>query len=324
MLAVRLVEFTNTPGAVHPGVFPRPVPANGQVLVEVKAAGINPSDLLNIRGGFDHTVLPRIVGRDFAGRVVEGPAHLRERDVFGSGGGELGYTVDGTHAQFLVLDQGAVALRPPSLPVDLAATAGVPFVTAWHALVERAHLSRDAWVIVSGAAGAVGNAAIQIAHYAGAHVVALVKDDSELPLLDRGKIAGVAHSDKGDLGEVVRKATGGEGCDIALNTVGSPIFHELLDALRLGGRQAVISGVGGREVTFDLKNLYRRDYSVIGVNSANLTAVQSAQMLTEMSAGFDSGQMQPQRITDRVPLERANDAYAKAEAANSKVVLLME
>src|SRR5579871_523977 len=243
MLAVRLHKFTNSPSSVKPEQVSKPSAGDGEVVVQIDAAGINPSDLINIRGGFDHTVLPRIVGRDFAGRVVEGPAHLLGRDVFGSGGGELGFTHDGTHAEFVVLDENAITLRPPSLSPEEAAIAGIPFVTAWHALVERSQLTRGAWVLVSGAAGAVGNAAVQIAHYAGAQVVALVKDASEDELLDREKVAAVARSDEQNLDAVVREATDGKGCDIALNTVGSPIFHELLAALRDEGRMAIISGV---------------------------------------------------------------------------------
>src|SRR5579885_3757253 len=125
MLAVRLERFTNSPGSVRAIDVPKPVPSGDEVLVEVQAAGVNPSDVINIRGGFDHTVLPRIVGRDFAGRVVEGPPHLLGRDVWGCGGGELGFTHDGTHAEFIVLDQDAVTLRPPSLAPEEAAIAGV-------------------------------------------------------------------------------------------------------------------------------------------------------------------------------------------------------
>lgn len=324
MLAVRLERFTNSPGTVRATDAPKPVPADGEVLVEIQAAGVNPSDVINIRGGFDHTVLPRIVGRDFAGRVVEGPPHLLGRDVWGCGGGELGYTKDGTHAQFLAIERDGVALRPASLSADEAASAGVPFVTAWHALVQRSQLARGSWVLVSGAAGSVGYAAVQIARYAGAKVVALVKDETEIDLLDRSAVAAIARSDRGDVAQVVRDATGGEGCDVALNTVGASIFHDLDACLCRGGRMAIISAAGGREVTFDLKRLYREDHALIGVNTANLSAAQCAQMLAEMSAAFESGFMTPQRISDRRTLEHANEAYELAEHPNSKVVLLAE
>ncbi len=324
MLAVLLKEFTDSPGSLRAAEVSKPAPGPGEVLVQVDAAGINPSDLLNIKGGFDHTELPRIVGRDFAGRVVEGPPHLLGRDVWGSGGGELGYTRDGTHAQFVVLPQDAVALRPEGLNVDRAGAAGVPFVTAWHALIERAGLTRNLWVVVSGAAGAVGSAALQIVHFAGSRSVALLKDESELPRLDRSRAAAVAFANKNDLEAVVKEATGGAGCEIALNTVGSPIFAALAAALGRGGRMAIISGAGGREVQLDLMSLYRRDLSLIGVNSANLTAAQCARILTEMSAGFESGQIRPPPVGPRFPLSRANEAYSAAAAATSKVVFVAE
>lgn len=322
MLAVLLKAFTDSPGSLRATEVPEPALQPGEVLVRIEAAGINPSDLLNIKGGFDHTELPRIVGRDFAGRVVDGPPHLLERDVWGSGGGELGYTRDGTHAEFLALPEDAVALRPQPLDAEHAAAAGVPYVTAWHALVERSGLTRNRWVIVSGAAGAVGTAALQIVRYAGSRSVALLKDESELERLDRVKPDAVAFSTKNDLESVVKKATGGAGAEIALNTVGSPIFPVLMAALSLGGRMAIISGVAGREVNLDLMNLYRRDISLVGVNSANLTAAQSARVLTEMHAAFETGQIRPPGIGPRFPLSRANEAYEAAAAPNSKVVLV--
>lgn len=320
MLAVLLREFTDKPETVAASEVPKPAPGAGEVLVAIEAAAINPSDLVNMRGGFSHTKLPRVIGRDFAGRVVKGPPHLQAREVFGSGGGELGYTRDGTHAQFLALPEDAIALRPAALSVEQAASAGVPFVTAWHALVERANITRDAWVLISGAAGAVGTAATQISHYAGAHVIALIKDASETELLDRTKISAVASSNAGDLEEVVRKATGGNGCDIALNTVGSPIFPALLSSLRKHGRMVVISAVAGREVTLDLRNFYRSELTLIGVDSASLSASESARMLTEMTAAFESGQIKPPQVSARFPLEHANLAYEAAAKPNSKVV----
>lgn len=320
MLGVLLREFTDKPETVAASEVSKPTPGSGEVLVAVEAAAINPSDLVNIRGGFPQTKLPRILGRDFAGRVVEGPPHLLGREVWGSGGGDLGYTRDGTHAQFIALPENAIALRPSALSSEQASSVGIPFVIAWNSLVQRAQLTRGAWVLISGAAGAAGNAATQISHFAGAHVIALIKDESEIELLDREKIAAIARSDKHDVEDVVRDKTGGLGCDIAMNTVGAPIFPELLASLRTNGRMVIISAVAGREVSLDLKELYRRDLTLIGADSAKLSASDCAKMLTEMTAAFESGQMKPSQISERYPLEHANLAYEAASKPNSKVV----
>jgi NADPH:quinone reductase-like Zn-dependent oxidoreductase len=100
--------------------------------------------------------VPRILGHDFAGRVCEGPADLIGQDVWGSGG-ELGIWRHGTHAEYLALPRDGVAPRPRALSVEAAAAVGVPFLTAWAALMDRDRLQAGEWVIIAGAAGAVGS-----------------------------------------------------------------------------------------------------------------------------------------------------------------------
>src|SRR5579864_1598694 len=102
-------------------VSERPAPSikPGEVLVQLDAAGINPSDLASVQGRFPHAVLPRIVGRDFSGAVVEGPAELVGSKVWGTGG-DLGITRDGTHAEYLALPKQAVARRPGNLSAEQA------------------------------------------------------------------------------------------------------------------------------------------------------------------------------------------------------------
>lgn len=326
MLAVRLTEFLESPGSATVSEVPQPSLQPGEVLVRVEAAAINPSDVLNIRGGFPHTRLPRIVGRDFAGRVVQGPPHLLDREVWGSGGGDLGYTRDGTHAEFIALPEDGVALRPARLSAEDAAASGLAYVTAWLALIDRARLRRDECVLVSGAAGAVGSAAVHIAHYAGARTIALIKDGSERNRIDSKKIAAVAQSDTGDLEAVVRDATNGKGCDVALNVVGAPLFEPLMAVLAERGRMAIISGAGGRVVEhFNIMDLYRRDLSIVGVNTASdlLTVHEAAEMLTELHAAFQAGQVEPVRSSGRFPLKEAPEAYARvARTAGDKIVLV--
>ena len=321
MRAVLLREFTHSPGTLNSSEVETPAPGPGEALVQTEAAAINPSDLLNIRGGFAHTVLPRVIGRDFAGRVTVGPPHLRGREVWGAGG-DLGYTHDGTHAEFVAVPEDGVALRPSNLSAPEAASAGIPFITAWCGLVDRARIKRGDWVIVSGAAGSVGSAAVQISWYVGAHVIALIKDAGERELIDQQKIAAVAQSDKNDLQEVVREATDGDGAAIALNTVGSLVFASLLASLADRGRMIVVSGVAGREVErLDLMNLYRRDLELIGLNTANLSLEECAKILAELYAPFESGAFTPPRVTATYSLDQAQEAYARAaHGSNEKIV----
>jgi NADPH:quinone reductase len=306
--------------ALAPRDIPAPTPGPGDVLVEVQAAAINPSDIVSAEGRFGKTSLPRTLGRDFAGRVVDGPADLVGRDVYGSGG-DLGIRRDGAHAEYVVLPRDAVAIRPKNLTAEQAAAIGVPFVTAWTGVIDVGQLEHGQWVVASGAAGAVGGAATQLAVAHGGHVVALVKDDAEATRLDHKEIAAVARSDRNDLVDVVRTVTGGRGADLALNGIGAAVFQPMLDALVAGGALVVYSAAGGREVTLDLLTFYHRRLRLLGVDTVAADAVQCARILTKLTPLFESGALRPLPILERYPLSDAARAYARVAAgAPGKII----
>ena len=117
--------------AIAPGIVDSelPDPPPGHVVVQVKAAAVNPSDVKAALGLMPHAVWPRTPGRDFAGVVAAGPAEWRGVEVWGTGG-DLGMTRDGTHSRFLVLPLTALSRKPASVSLAEAAAVGVPFVTA--------------------------------------------------------------------------------------------------------------------------------------------------------------------------------------------------
>src|SRR5690606_26849604 len=199
----------------------------------------------------------------------------------------------------------------------------VPFTTAWSALVDAGGLAAGEWVIISGAAGAVGSAAIEIAAARGCRVVALVLDDTEAERLDRTKVAAVATSERDDLVSVTRSATGERNADLALNGVGGVIFQPLLDALADGGRMVVYSAAARREVQLDLFTLYRRRLQLAGVNTGVLAATDGARILTELTPPFESGVLAPHPAVERHPLSAAASAYALvASGSPAKIVLV--
>jgi NADPH:quinone reductase-like Zn-dependent oxidoreductase len=304
-----------------------PVPATGpaDVLVKVAASGINPSDIASVEGRFPNDVLPRIVGRDFSGTVIKGPKELVGAQVWGSGG-DLGITRDGTHAEYIALPAEAVVPRPKNLSMGEteAAAVGVPFIAAFSALVRLGRVKAGEWVIVSGAAGSVGQAAIEIARAKGAHVVALVRDASERERIKSTAVEAIAQSDKADLEAVVRQATRGKGADLALNGVGSSIFASLAAALALGGRHILYSVVGGREATLDILAFYRNQSSLFGLDTQKLNATECAGILKELVPLFESGSLEPPVIAERYPLSDAAAAYKRVAAAKTgKVVLVI-
>jgi NADPH2:quinone reductase len=303
---------------------PKPSIKPGEVLVRVEASGINPSDLASVQGKFPGSVLPRVVGRDFAGKVVEGPAELIGTEVWGTGG-DLGISRDGTHGEYLALPRRAVAKRPANLTTEQAAITGVPFITAFSAAVRLGQLKKDEWMIVSGAAGAVGQAAIQLARAMAAHVVALIREASEGWVSGSPGVEAVAQSDRGDLEDVVRQATGGRGADLALNGVGSSIFGAIQGALAVGGRQVVYSAVGGREFPLDLLSFYQKQSALFGLNTQRLDVIQCAGILNEIAPLFESGALQAPAIGERYPLSQAAKAYGRvASHQGGKVVLIMD
>jgi NADPH2:quinone reductase len=296
-----------------------PVPSigSGNVLVKIEASGINPSDLGSVLGRFPDAVLPRIVGRDFAGKVVDGPADVNGTEVWGTGG-DLGISRDGTHAEYVAIPREAVARRPKNLSTEEASAVGVPFVTAFSALVGVGQLKEGEWVIVSGAAGSVGQAAIEIAHAKGAHVVALIKDADARWVSESGA---TAQSDQGDLNLVVREATNGKGADLALNGVGGSIFGTLLEALAVEGRQVVYSAAGGREFPLDLLSLYRNQFALFGLDTQKFDATRCAGILSNLAPLFESGALKPPKIAERYKLSQAREAYGRvASGRDVKVV----
>ena len=146
-----------------------PVAADGQVVVEIRSAGVNPSDVKATLGAFAYALWPRTPGRDWAGVVVDGPADLLGQEVWGSSG-ELGIRRDGTHGSHLVVERAHVRRKPSTVSLLEAGAVGVPFITAYEGL-RRAGLPKSGDVVlVLGANGKVGQAAIQIATMLGAKV----------------------------------------------------------------------------------------------------------------------------------------------------------
>ncbi len=299
------------------------VSGDAEVLVKVEASGINPSDIVSVEGRFAGSVLPRIVGRDFAGTVVEGSAELIGTEVWGTGG-DLGVSRDGTHAEYVVIPAQAVARRPKNLSAEEAAAVGVPFVTAFSATFRLGGLKAGEWIIVSGAAGAVGQAAIQLAHAKGAYVIALVKDASERWVSENGEVEAIAQSDQGGLEVVVRQATKDRGADVALNGVGSPIFGSLLASLAVGGRQVVYSAAGGREFPLDILSFYKNQSVLMGLDTQKFDVTFCAGILREIGPLFESKALKSPFIGRRYPLSEVVKAYGGvASGKGGKAVFVM-
>jgi NADPH:quinone reductase len=167
MKALRFEKY-GPPSVLSIQELPVPDLKPGEVLVELHASAINPSDVKNVAGVF-RASLPRIPGRDFAGVVVAG-GDRKGKEVWGSGAG-FGVSRDGTHAQYIAVSSDGLSEKPAGLSMEEASTVGVPYLTAWSGLVDAANIQPGETVLITGALGAVGRAATQIAHWKKAKVI---------------------------------------------------------------------------------------------------------------------------------------------------------
>src|ERR1700684_4598846 len=148
--------------------------AANELLIDVKAAAVNPSDVKAATGLMSYAVFPRTPGRDYAGIVIDGPAGWIGREVFGSSG-DLGIRRDGTHATNLAGKPNAMDAKPESLSWEQPAGLGVPFVTATEGFRRAGMPKKTETVLVMGVNGKVGQAAVQIATWHGARVVGVAR-----------------------------------------------------------------------------------------------------------------------------------------------------
>jgi NADPH2:quinone reductase len=214
MRALRFAEF-GSPSVLRIEEVAIPEPQEGEALVHVWAAAINPSDIADVAGRFKNTTLPRTPGRDFAGVVVKGKQHEGE-EVWGSAP-KLGIECDGSHAEYVVVPAETLSPKPKSLSIAQAAAIGVPYITAWAAVVSAAQLQPGETISIVGAAGAAGQAATQIANWKPAHVIGadITSDGIQ-------GAQSVIDTRTEDLRERVLELTAGRGVDVVFDAVGGP------------------------------------------------------------------------------------------------------
>jgi NADPH:quinone reductase-like Zn-dependent oxidoreductase len=317
MKALRFSEF-GPPSVLRIEEVAIPGPGEGEALIHVKAAAINPSDVGNVAGRFKSTTLPRTPGRDFAGIVIKGKQREGE-EVWGSSS-TLGIVHDGSHAEYVVVPLETLSRKPQSLNMAQAAAVGVPFITAWASIVGAAQIQAGETLLIVGAGGAVGQAATQIANWKRARVIGADTASHPLPGTDA-----VVNTKTEDLRERVFELTAGKGADVVLDTVGGAMFEPALRSLGFRGRQVVISSAGEPRVSFNLVDFYHHSLRLLGVDSYGLTPREVGEIAAELRAGFETGVLRPPPV-EVVPFEKAVDAYSRVASrqTTTKQVLSFE
>ncbi|MEE9680984.1 zinc-dependent alcohol dehydrogenase family protein [Pseudomonas moraviensis] len=231
MLAA-IAESAQSPLAIRH--IDRPVAGNGQVLVKVHAAGVNPLDTKIAAGAGAHArqTLPAVLGLDLAGTVVEvGEAvdgFTPGQEVFGMPGGIGG--AQGTMAEYIAVDARLIAVKPHTLSMREAAALPLVFITAWEGLVDHANVRSGQRVLIHGGAGGVGQVAVQLAKARGADVYATGSAGS----LDFIRSLGATAIDyqAQSVEDYVEHYTAGEGFDIVYDTVGGSTLDASFKAVK--------------------------------------------------------------------------------------------
>jgi NADPH:quinone reductase-like Zn-dependent oxidoreductase len=206
-----------------------PEPADGEVLVRVRAASVNPVDW-KYRRGLIPMPLPAVLGRD-----VSGTLEVSRAEGYAAGEDVFGIAASGGYAEFATASAAAIAKKPPGVSHEQAAAIPVAGLAAWQALFDRGGLERGQTALIAGAAGGVGHFAVQFAHNERARVIGTGSSRNREFVLELGADEYIDYADQ-DV------ATAAEGVDVALDTVGGKTTESLLPTLRRGGILVTIAG----------------------------------------------------------------------------------
>lgn len=312
-----VVEEVGNRDSVHVTQVSDPVPGEGEVVVDVVAAAANFPDLLLIEGKYQSIPpVPFVPGMDAAGpvrRVGDGVNGLRPGDRV------LVQVPHGAFAEKVKSHVSRVYRLPENVDYESAAAGGLTYQTAWVGLVERGRLSQGQTVLVTGAAGGVGMAAVQVARALGARVIAGVGTPEKAPAVRDAGAHEVIELAGDDLRESLRgrvmALTDGRGVDLVFDPVGGDVFDASLRAVAFCGRVVVVGFACGRipEVRTNyllLKNISVDGFSLTGFVERAPEVVARAQL--EIFTLMRSGAMRP-HVMAVFPLERFADALTLLE-----------
>lgn len=304
--------------------LPTPQPAAGQVLVAIQAASLNFPDLLIVQNKYQiKPPLPFVPGAEYAGvvqAVGEGVTHLSVGDSVACLSGTGGF---GTHT----LAPAALCLP---LPPGFSAVDGAAFImtyaTSHHALMDRAQLQAGETVLVLGAAGGVGTAAIQIAKAAGARVIAAASSDDKCALCTRlGADASINYS-RQNLRDELKTLTGGKGPDVVYDPVGGDFTEQAFRSIAWRGRYLVVGFAAGPIPALPLNLPLLKGASIVGVfwgDFAKREPAANAAMMRELAGWYAQGRIKP--VIDRtLPMAELKAAFAHmgSRSVMGKLVLV--
>ncbi|HEV3468282.1 MAG TPA: NADPH:quinone reductase [Pyrinomonadaceae bacterium] len=319
MKAIRVHEFGG-PEVLRLEDLEDPRPGAGQVLVRVRAAGVNPVDTY-IRSGA-HAVkpaLPYTPGLDAAGTVEavgEGVTRVAAGDRVYTAG-----SVTGTYAELAVCEEAQVHRLPDRVTFGQGAGVNTPYATAYRALFQRARAVPGETVFVHGASGGVGTAAVQLARAAGLKVIGTGGTEEGRRLAASEGAHHVLDHRAGDYLEQLKELTGGRGADVILEMLANVNLGRDLDVLAKGGRVVVVGSRGPVEI--NPRAAMTRDASIHAMSLFNASPQELASIHAALGAGLEAGTLRP-FVGRELPLAEAARAHEEVlrPGAYGKIVLV--
>ena len=319
-----LIDHPGDADALRYGDTADPRPGAGELLVRVRAVGVNRADVQQRRGSYPPPPgASPILGLELAGEVVEPSGRWK------SGDRVMAVVAGGAYAQVCVVPEGMAMPIPADLPFDQAAAIPEAFLTAYLNLVMLGHLAAGESALIHAGASGVGSAAIQVARALGARVFATAGLEAKRAFTrELGAELAIDYKTE-DVAARVLDATGGRGVDVVLDFVGAPYWTANLTALARGGRLLLIGFLGGAPGLLDLGPIMRKNLTVTGTTLRG-TPLEQKVALTRAFVDFalprfERGELKP-TVHAVYPLERAADAQRAMEAnANlGKLILRVE
>jgi NADPH2:quinone reductase len=307
--------------------LPTPEPKAGEVRIAIKAASLNFPDLLTVKGQYQiKPPLPFVPGSEFAGHVEavgEGVRHLQPGQAVACVGAAGGF---GTHA---CVNAAGVLPLPPGFDIVDAAAFALTYGTSYHALLDRAQLKAGETVLVLGAAGGVGTAAIQIAKAAGARVIAAVSSEAKATFCQGlGADATLIYGGKDAqaVRDAIKALTGGKGPDVVYDPVGGELAEPVFRSIAWRGRYVVIGFTLGAIPALPLNLPLLKGASIVGVFWGEFVRREpqaSAAVMAELARWYREGKVKP-AIDCRLPMRDVRAAYARMGSRQvlGKVVLI--
>ena len=303
--------------------LPTPEPKAGEVRVAIRAASLNFPDLLIVQNKYQmKPPLPFVPGSEYAGTVEavgEGVRHLKVGDAVAAFGGTGGF---GTHA---VVNAALVMPLPAGFPFDDAAAFILTYGTTHHALVDRGQLKSGETLLVLGAAGGVGTAAIQIGKVLGARVIAAASSDEKCALCRSIGADATINYATANIRDELKKLTDGKGPDVVYDPVGGDLAEPVFRSIAWRGRYLVVGFAQGTIPALPLNLALLKGASIVGVfwgDFARREPKAHVQALTELARWYAEGKVKPV-IDRRLPMLELPAAYGLmgSRTVRGKVVM---